>query len=218
MTVEQLRVFINACVNRDQTGNAMKPDEYNSYLARAVEDKFRIETGLRELRTPIYFQNNQLSTDALKPFLAKPIITGVSGIFAIPVDYAHTISMTSIVNGKTRITTTLNADQFEEKKQDPNSPPTELYPYATEIAGNIEIAPDTVDTIKFVYLKKPVDPFWNWTVVNDEEVYNPIGSIQIPFDAIYHIDIARIIMSYIGINFRDAEFLQYAESLKQKGA
>ncbi len=218
MTLEDLRVFINATANRDQTGNSVSPKEYNSYLKRANEDKFRIETGLREKPTPIFFQSNQLSTDALRPFIEEAPLVGVSGVFTIPSDYRHAVSLSYVKSGETKIITALNTDEFKAKKMDKTAPPTVDYPFATQRKDKIILAPDSIANISLDYLRKPVDPLWAYTVSNDEEVYDSANSVQLEWADIYHIDIARIICSYMGIQFRDIDFYQYSEKVKTEGA
>lgn len=218
MNVNELKIFIEAIANRDQTGNSMTPDEYNSYLARANEDKFRIETGIREIQTPIFFQSNQTSTDAMRPFIEVTSLPVVAGLATIPTDYRHALVLSHITNGRVRKITALNIDEFEDILDSATKKPSIRYPYCTQRGDKIEIAPSTITTIKFQYFKMPPIPVWGYTIVNDEEVYDSATSVQLGWADIYHIDIARLILGYIGINFRDADLSNYAEMIKQKGS
>ncbi len=216
MTVEEIRVFINAIANRDQTGNSVSPDEYNSYLARANEDLFRKEVGLRELANgTIFFDNSQVSTDALLPFLVPSQLVGTNGVFTLPADYRHAVSATNVANNK--IITFLTKREYDETIIDPINFPTDLYPSATFLSGKLNVAPKTVSPIEFNYLRKPAVPFWNYNIINDEAVYDPSGSTQLEWKDIMHITFSRLILGYVGINFRDEELLQYAELIKVKG-
>lgn len=220
MTVEELRIFINAIANRDQTGNSVTPDEYNSYLARANEDKFRIETGIREVQTPIYFQNSQLSTDALAPFIERGFsITGTSGVFILPSNYRHAISMFYIDGtGRSRTITALNIDEYDAIQGNPVKPPTAEYPYATQYGNLINVSPATIAVIRLSYLRKPAVPKWGYITSQDEPVYDPLTSVQMEWNEEYQIDVARIILGYMGINFQDAFLYQAIEAQKAKGS
>lgn len=221
MNVEELRLFINAIANRDQTGNAITPEEYNTYLQRSTDDKFRIELGLREdadLDAKIFFDSSQISTDAMRPFMLNAAIAGAGGLFAIPADYWHHEKSNYILNNRMRSITIVNRNQFDDLQDDPIKPPSAEYPIAKFEAGNLVVAPTTVANITFRYLSKPVYPVWGYTIVNDEPVYNAATSTQLPWAEKYHIDVARIILGYLGINFRDNELLSYAMVTKSKGS
>lgn len=221
MTVEELRIFINAIANKDQTGNAMTPSEYNSYLARANEDKFRFEYGLRERgpQNPIYFQSNQNSTDALRPFVSDAtIIAATPTLFILPTDYIHLISAANYIGTSPRPITFVNRDEMNQIQIDPIAFPTEDYPYGTVERSQMVIYPSTIDGVYFTYLRRPTTPVWGYTIINDEAIYNPVTSTQLEWNSVYHIDIARLILAYLGINFRDSDLLTYAEQVKANGA
>lgn len=221
MTVEELRIFINAIANKDQTGNSMTPDEYNSYLARANEDKFRFEYGLRERgpQNPIYFQSNQNSTDALRTFITNTTIASAAPtIYVLPTNYVHFISCANFVGNSPRPVTFVNRDEMNQIQVDPIAFPTEDYPYGTIEGGQMIVYPNTIGQVYFTYLRRPTTPVWGYTIINDEAVYNAATSTQLEWNSVYHIDIARLILGYLGINFRDADLLTYAEQVKANGA
>jgi hypothetical protein len=218
MTVEELRVYIYAIANKDQTGNLPTPAEFNSYLARANEDKFRIEYGLREnLQNNIAYQNSQDSTDALAPFLTQaPLTTLVPGQFALPADYVHVSSIAYIDNARRNMVMIVNEDEYNGLINNPIIPPTTKYPIAKFMGSSIFVQPG-VTAIDMVYLRMPRTPVWGYTTVNDEPVYNPATSVQLEWKPIYHIDIARLVMGYMSIEFRDQEFEQYAIKTQTTG-
>ena len=216
MNVEELRLFINALANREQTGNSLSPNEYNSYLARANEDLFRKEVGIREQPNgTIFFDNSQVSTDALLPFIKESPITVINGFANLPTDYRHTVSATNSVNNK--IVTFLTKREFDEILTDSINFPTDIYPCATFVQGELKLRPLTTTSLNFTYLRKPAVPFWNYTIINDEPVYDPTGSVQIEFPEITHITFARLILGYMSIQFRDADLLQYAMKVQAAG-
>ena len=221
MTEEELRIFINAIANKDQTGNAMTPAEYNSYLARANEDKFRIEYGIRERgpNNPVYWQSNQNSTDALRPFVTTlTILTAAPNIIPFPANYVHYIAAANFVDNNPNPVTVVNRDEMNQVRVDPIAFPTEDYPYATIEGNQMMIYPSSIDRVDLTYLRRPNQPVWGYTIVNDEPVYDPLTSTQLEWKEVYHIDIARLILAYLGINFRDADLLTYAEQIKATGA
>lgn len=212
MNVEELRFFIFAVANRNQTGNSITPDEYNSYLARANEELFNLGLRIEDNGTRT-FDSAQVATDIYSPFIKEVPLTGVGGAFNFPSDYRHTLDAT--LNG--RPITIVTKRQFDQVLIDHVTPPTLQYPYATIFNGSFFVSP-SVTNINFSYLKKPTVPFWNWTLVNDEEVYNPAGSVQIEFPDFYHLQFAKTILGYISANFRDMELEQINQLMKQNAA
>lgn len=214
MTVEELRIFINAIANKDQTGNSVTPDQYNAYLARANEDKFKQEVGYRmQADGSVYFDSNQVSTDALESFLSEAPLIGIAGLYTLPGPYRHRVSLLTDVDEKI---TFLDKQQFDAILNDPIDFPTDKYPYACMYNGKIRVAPLTVTSIKLSYLRKVLTPIWGFTIVNDEAIYNPVTSVQLEWPDIYHIDIARLILGYMGIQFNDVMLSQYAKMVEVK--
>lgn len=219
MTVEELRIFLYTIANKDQSGDLPSPEQLNSLLARATEEKFIIEYGLRSNQNGIFFQNSQNSTDALAPFLVATVINQtLPGVFVVPADYVHLSSVGATHNGKRVVVTVVNDDEWNDRVDSPLTPATDKYPIARFVSAGtarlISVMPATVMSIFFNYLKKPVDPVWGYTIVNDEPVYNSATSVQMEFAPMYHLDIAKLILSYLGIEFRDEYLSQFAEMSK----
>jgi len=232
MTVEEMRVFLYAIANNDQTGNKFTPNEYNSYLARANEDKFRREYGIPESWVPgstplaIGWQVTQNSTDALRRFLEYVTIPLISGVGALPANYVHVssahaeaagIDMDGIPFTRKVPVTILPENKIGERLGHPYLDPQNMYPIATFTGNSIMVWPTTLFNVNMYYLRMAVTPVWGYTIVNDEPVYNSATSVQVEWPDIYHIDIARLILGYMGINNRDPELSQYAEMIKMKG-
>lgn len=213
MTVEEVRFFIMSVANRDMTGNAVTPNEFNSYLARANEELFNL--GFRiEANGTLTFDSAQVSSDIYSPFLKEIPLTGVGGLFNFPQDYRHLVSANTTLSKPITIVT---KRQFDQVLVDHVNFPTLDYPYATIFNGSFFVQP-SMTNIKFSYLRKPVVPFWNWTTVNDEEIYNPVGSVQLQFPDFIHKYFCELMLRYISVNFRDGELLQGNELMKKDKA
>jgi hypothetical protein len=232
MTVEELRVFLYAIANNDQTGNKFTPSDYNSYLARANEDKFRKEYGLPESWVPgstplqIGWQVTQNSTDALRRFVEFAVIPLTAGVGPLPPGYVHVSSAHTQNAGtdpdgvpfqRTVPVTMLPENKVGERLGHPYLAPEEMYPIGTLTGNNIMIWPTSSVNVSMYYLRMPVTPVWGYTIANDEPVYNPVTSVQMEWPEVYHIDIARLILGYMGIFNREPQLSQYAEMVKMKG-
>ncbi len=209
MTVEEIRIFIYAIANRDATGNSPTPEEYNSYLARANEELFNMGLRVEENGT-ITYDVGQVATDAYAPFLVDVPLTGVNGIFALPADYRHTVC----VDRAGRPATMLTKNQFDQIVIDPITPPSDKYPYCMVLNNKINWAPPTNTTL-FTYLRKPLVPVWGFTIINDEPIYDPSTSVQLEWPDWYHLLYCKLILAYLGFNFRDNDLVGYSQLMKK---
>ena len=71
---------------------------------------------------------------------------------------------------------------------------------------------------KITYIKKPSDPNWAYSTVNNIEIYNSSNATQITLSDTTHKEIANRILGYIGINLREADIIQLstASNVEQK--
>ena len=81
----------------------------------------------------------------------------------------------------------------------------------------IYIFPDTINAVDFHYYRMPVQPVFAYTVTNDELIYDSGSSTEFEWPETCHMDLIRILFSYLGINLRSQEIVQYAEMQKTKG-
>jgi hypothetical protein len=95
--------------------------------------------------------------------------------------------------------------------------PTNKRPIAELRSTYIQIMPKTVSFMRFEYLRHPLQPVWAYTMVNNRPVYNEAASTDIDAPKEAQNEITVIALSYMGINMREPELVQYAEGMKDKG-
>lgn len=102
--------------------------------------------------------------------------------------------------------------------------PTNLYPIYGRLAKSIKISPATITKVDINYLRKPKNPNWTFTVITDPtsgkkyEMFNPASPSFQDFE-LHESEFSNIvlrILSYFGINIREADVVQVAETLKDK--
>ena len=99
------------------------------------------------------------------------------------------------------------------------SAPSTTFPIYVQNRGTITIYPVSITSgVSCNYLRMPKDPKWTYTVSSGVEMFNPAANDFQDFEL--HTsefpNIVIIMLSYFGINIREAEVTQYAESLRQK--
>lgn len=231
--VEQLYRFIQYIIKKESTGH-LAPAEYNRLLPRALDDFFTQRYGLPERYQPgsplpsIGYELTQKISDDLRPLKEELETHSVDaqGKATIPDNYVHVASLTymSVTNKDCknpevcpRPIEVFDEDKFWQRVCHPNKKPTKKRPIAAFFADHIKIYPQDIDSIKFVYLRYPATPTRAYSSVNDDDVYDAATSVQIELPAITFNVLARILLSYIGINLREEMLLSYAETIKEKG-
>lgn len=235
MSIDEFRKFVYYITNKEQSGNTLTPDYFNLLVPRAVEDFFRRKYGLPEeyvQGVPLPRQAWQLTqniTDDLRMLLTPiDLFVDVNGYADLPSNYVHysSIGYNAITNPETcdgdhkisiRELKIVDDDKWNKLLSHSIKFPTKTYPIARFIGNRIQFMPKDLGKVNMNYLKYPNMPYWGYNIVNDVAVYDSTKSIQFDLPAITHIEISRILLSYIGINLREGDLFTYAETVKEKG-
>lgn len=235
IAVKDMYEFLLVLVNKPKRGSSvLSPKQFNTLIPRAVDDVFKKYYGLPESYQPgrpiprIAYEQTQFITDALlkqkKPPKEIPIKGGQA---SYPDDYIHAGSAyytkkTNVSGGepvKERVVIEFVTDnEFTNKMSDPISPPTIDYPILTFYGDYMEVAPSTITKMYLSYLAYPKTPLLDYTVNSDDEIEYGTGSVDIDMPKNLFNDIARSVLSYMGLNMGSAEIVNYAEMQKQRGA
>lgn len=235
--VQEMFLWVNFVANKLQSG-AISPDEYNQSLASANKDLLKLKIGLPEeyqVGNPQprqAYQITQKLTEDIAPFIKKVNIgKSANGYFALPTDYAYFSSLRynriqSIKNGcKMPTLNTQETVSFEVVTDAELSirlnnsvlKPTSHYPILAESALGLKPYPDNINTAELTYIRYPVTPLRAYTVVNDDSIYNPAGSVQIEYPAVLFNDFAALVLKYMAVNIRDNDLYAMNEQRKNQG-
>ena len=232
MTLFQMYELLELILNKDYSGNIISPDKFNQLIKVVNIDKFRKKSGLPEQYQPgrpiplEYADITLKNTDDLRPFKKSMINTGISGgILPIPSDYAHrdsiTYKYTRTIDGSSvvipRPVEILRESQAVARMGNYTKQPTLMYPIGVVRSTGIFIYPATITNVDFFYYRWPTDPSFVYNQFEGYITYNAASSIEFEWPRDEHISLVAILLSYIGINLREADIYQYAELKKQKG-
>jgi hypothetical protein len=64
------------------------------------------------------------------------------------------------------------------------------------------------------YYRTPQKPVWNYSIVNNVAVYNPVGSVDFDFNEFALKRVADAYISIIAQNIKDQGLMQYVEQEK----
>ncbi len=207
--------------NKEQRG-FIKPSEFNMLAKRAQLDVLKERVGKASPSGSIigYKDSAQLS-DELYPVTVFEASLTVSGdLFTFPADYLHFISLKYGNNSVEMV----SLGELNSRRESSLVDPSGRYPVGVIEASGIRVYTDTIgesntnNDAKLTYIKKPSDPNWAYTIVNNIEIYNSSDSTQITLSDSTHKEIANRILGYVGINLREAEIIQLstASNVEQK--
>lgn len=181
MKLDEIRDYLNSETRKDKTGGYLKPSVYQSILNK---------TNLWMFNTKMdSYEADQLNTDALRPFVVTigdgdtNMIAKVDGYFPLPSDYRHLSSLrvvqaSNVENGvcqgvvvEGRNIPVLNDDQFNVRRNSSMLKPTVRRPIGTIQNDKLKILPDNYTHLGLTYVRKPVQPFFDWTLPNLLEPY-----------------------------------------------
>jgi hypothetical protein len=69
---------------------------------------------------------------------------------------------------------------------------------------------DGVDGTNINYIRKPVDVYWGYTMINGEALYNPASSTNFELHASEETELVLKILSLAGVVIRDPQLYQIA--------
>jgi hypothetical protein len=234
--VDELYQFVRFVANKSQSSGTITPSQFNLVLKRAytqwVMERYGDPNKLMpgEANQARYgYQLNQKITDDIKHLIVgpKPYPVDEQGRVNYPNDYLH------ISSYRHRYKKQLSCGDTVVKEVDIRAmkdseighiltsqivEPTMRYPYLAFYNDHMKVYPKEIDYVILTYLKKPEEPVWAYTPdANGRPVYDDTASVNIdaPEEALN--EIAFRVLSFLGMNIREPQLIQYSEQLKAQG-
>ena len=89
--------------------------------------------------------------------------------------------------------------------------PTTTYPVYVYERQKLFVYPQTIQTgVQATYIRKPVDPIWNFTLSGNAYVYNPDTSINFELHDAEQTEIVLKVLLYAGVVVKDPTIIQVA--------
>jgi len=234
MNLNTLYNFLRYVSNKEQIGDVLSPSSFNVMLEAANVDYFKKTYGLPEEYQPgmplprVSYDITQKIIDSMRPFKKnKTILTDNNGEASLPSDYIHFTGMirSNYIN-EDNCETSMSYASVEEMKDaqladrlsNSITVPTKNNPVFIISGDGMSFYPKEKATYTMYYIRIPKKPVFAYTIEGDQVVYDEEGSTQIEWGEEVHMDIARLMLAYAGINMRDRELQAYSERFKQEGA
>lgn len=229
---------------------SVNTDYFNNAIAYASLAFFKKQAGIEDVpNNGPYWQKCQQVSDSLINFIkvlgedGNPFLkVNAQGYAVVPSDYFMYSSMvfpqmTSQDASCTMIEKEYEIDmltdeQFQSRVTSVRKQPTVLKAICTPRSGKLRFAPKNITRVKFVYLRAPLVPFFDWDWVDGVIHYLPPGSfnngttgtlgapstsVEFEWPDKYHIELYNIMASFLADPLRDQTLKQSTERFKQTG-
>lgn len=204
-------------INKEQRGY-LTPDEFNKTATQVQLDIFNeyFEDLNQQLRVP---GNDSEYSDRIKNleekiaiFQAEGTCTAISGGFDIPSASDFYKLGTVIYNGEKEVQY-VQPNELIELNLSPITKPSTYWPVYTYKNFVIKVYPTTITSgISCTYIRKPLDPLWNFTASppSYQYVYDPTSSQSFELHPSEQTNLITRILLYSGIVIKDPQIVQMA--------
>ncbi|MES2395809.1 MAG: hypothetical protein V4549_07390 [Bacteroidota bacterium] len=157
-------------------------------------------------------------SDFLSWFLVNAVLNPNinTGYLPYPADYQHTAGIRSYYNGKERPVELVENKAWGEVIASELMAPSKIFPKYTEFANEYRFLPRDIGIVMLDYWREPVKPIWNYSIVNNREVYNPTGSVDFEWAPAFLNSVAAVYLQLIGCNIKDKELSAFANQYSQE--
>lgn len=151
--VATIRNYLDRLTKKEQRGNILSGEDFNTFLAIAQVEYFDQEKRKAEATGDV--------TDALRAFITTLNSTATSGVLAIPTNPKYSKLLQAYRISDTTYYPCDEVSQMEKGDRLTNSltVPTAKNPIVSVEGSSFVFNPATTAYVKVVYLKRPTDPF-----------------------------------------------------------
>ena len=204
-------------INKEQRGY-LTPDEFNKTATQVQLDIFNeyFEALNQQLRVP---SNDSEYSDRVKNLEQKIAIFQTDGVcnpttggFDIP-SVSDFYKLGTVIYNEDKEVQYVQPNELLELNLSPITKPSTYWPVYTFKNFIIKVYPTTIATgISCTYVRKPLDPVWNFTALppNYQYVYDPSTSVQFELHPTEQTNVITRILLYSGIIIKDPQIIQTA--------
>ena len=231
-SVNEVYKFVQFIANKDQDGGYISPEEFNDAAKicqiQWVEDLYN-NPQQYQYGSPVprvgYEATQKITDDLSFLKVVSNLSVDAQGYATIPQDYNHASSLryrfSKMAKGSLSVTDVevvyVTDAAIGNRLSNPITEPKHRYPIYTQYATQLRIWPNDIAQVEFTYLRYPIAPVWAFTEENGSAVYDPANSVDFEVSEENTQDLSMRICSYLGMNLREADLVQYSESLKAQG-
>lgn len=233
MTIDEAKQYVYAKARKNQVGN-IKLTDLNVFFKRAQDEVVNALWGqVQEYQPgrPIpkkAFEITSTISDDLAPLVTTTTLYNlISGVANKPSDFLYYINLEAdyFVNNPDLpgYQSWVQVDEIThiEKPLRLNSQinyPKAEFPVAVNYGTYFKVYPENTQRVQITYIRKPLTPYWAYTTINGQPVYNAGGSQDFELGAGVHNMICEKVLEYFGVSTRDEELFQISQTKQAQGS
>jgi len=208
--VNDFFVLTDAISNKVQSGNTLTVPQKESFAHSAQMQIFE--------KDRLTFLKTGDSSDYLDWFLKSITINPnpLTGYNNYPSDFQHTAGVRAYYNGVQRPVELVENKVWGNIQASVLQAPTRLFPKYTEFSGEYRFLPKDIGIVMLDYWKEPTKPVWGWTIVNNQQVYDPATSVDFEWPAFALNSVAAVYLSLVGVNIQSKELEGFSQQFLQQ--
>lgn len=236
-SINSVYSLVKNVANSQNRGYAT-PAEFNSFAVNSQQELFqemlasyddilRKQRGFISHSEGAYDGIEHLEDDLRNLLRVDVPLTGTDNVMTLPEDHAYLLSLSA----NDRKVDNVPPEKSRLFRSSFLAAPTEDRAVAVVERNQITFYPDTLDSsdnLTITYYKYPQgtdavtglpstsNPSWGFTTVSDVAIYNPSASIDFELPKSLEYRLAQKVLSYLGINMREAEIVQFAQLKEQE--
>lgn len=205
--VNTFRLYCNFLANKSLAGFTQTKAEFETTAMAAQLVPFS-----RDLQT---FITTKVVSNYLQSFLTVDAVYSldpINNIIIYPSDFEALSSAGTYYNKTQNDADQVdNADWYEMQRPNSLNYPTLRYPKYQQTTTGIQFLPKDAGTVYLNYFHTPVQPIWNYSTINNEQVFNPTGSVDFEWGLFALNEVSSIFLQMVGINLREDELAGFAK-------
>ena len=214
VNINDFKNFVEGVSAKVQVGNTLTVEQFNTFCNQAQLLRYEYDRNIFIAKDEISFY--------LSLFL-KNLTTSVpvAGSLPYPADLEHIASIRSYYidsNGvgiEVPVQSVRNSD-WGKITSSQLLVATKEYPKYSWFETDIRFAPKNIGVVMLDYFRTPVKPEWNYTIVNNRPVYDPLTSVNFEWDSFAMNNIAGIFLELFATTIKDAELTAFAQAFQQQ--
>lgn len=225
INIQDFKSLVENIVNKDEN-SAFSVKQFNDTIELITWQY--IDKCVKEIRTYQLGQNKNFALVAkCERALFDLIVTSnvsinSTGAGTLPTDWYDTkgINYKYITQNPLTVKTypvrEVTADEFAQSQISQLIVPNKKHAVATYYNQVLHVLPKDLGNVELIYYKEAATPYWAFTLVNNEPVYDAANSVNIPLSPQSNNELAFMFCQYLGLAIKDEFIEQFSQAEEQK--
>lgn len=217
MKIDKVHKAVEYWVNRNQNGGMPNPSEFNNLCYISQINVINRHVAKKDGVEAYTWSADEIAA-IKKTTTATPSTYAVTRptdlMYLLTIEYPYTESIDGVVITKHKQVDMIREGELNRRINSAITYPTKEYPMGKWTNTGYDIYPE-LESVRINYVRMPEKPIWGSTTnARGREVFDEASSTDFELPESMVHELALEILSQMGLNVREAEVVQYANTLK----